>query len=215
MRRIISESSVKEAVVETGFAEDESSKWYEKFRNLRKSSSRRGLQTLLGFDEYLGLAKEAGLTKADQIGTLSHQHVLGRIGDVGNYEVGNCRFITATRNREELHENGGLQSHYEKMRGSTKENNDAVRRMAATLTGRTKETHPGPASVSKRRAKEFTIFDPEGNMYFGKNLFEFCNTHGLSQPSMSHVCHGTQESHKGWSGYHEAPLTAYFHEEEK
>lgn len=214
MRRVLSEETVAAAMTEVGFDANEASDWYQKFRGHRKSASARGIQSTLSFDQYLSLAKEAGLTSSEQIGKQGRQHVLGRVGDIGSYEVGNCRFITSVQNRQELHENGGLQSHYASMRGSTKASNESVRRMAKSLSGRTKETHAGPAAVSKARAKEFVLFDPEGGMHFGKNLFEFCKTNELSQPSMSLVCHGHQKSYKGWTGYHEPDFSAHFHEEE-
>ena len=55
---------------------------------------------LLGGAELVELLNDAGITVND-IGQRSHQYQLGRYGDTGAYEMGNCRFITARENAQE------------------------------------------------------------------------------------------------------------------
>ena len=60
----------------------------------------KSVKFLLTPTELLQLLSEAGIT-ANDIGHKSHQYALGRYGDTGNYEVGNCRFITVRQNSQE------------------------------------------------------------------------------------------------------------------
>ena len=50
--------------------------------------------------ELIELLNDAGIT-ANDIGQKSHQYQLGRHGDLGHYEMGNCRFITTRENLQE------------------------------------------------------------------------------------------------------------------
>lgn len=64
----------------------------------------------LTFDEYKGLLDDAGITVND-IGSGLRNFCLGRIDDLGDYDVGNCRFITNAQNLYEasLHSYAALQ----------------------------------------------------------------------------------------------------------
>lgn len=71
--------------------------WYYKWGNLFSSVSANKLT----FEEYIGLAIDAGIETPHQIGRLPGQYQLGRLGDMGDYEIGNCRFITKEENQKE------------------------------------------------------------------------------------------------------------------
>jgi hypothetical protein len=53
------------------------------------------------------LAKRAGIKHPDQIGKAVSEFQMGRLGDVGDYVWGNCRFITTAQNLSERALNGG------------------------------------------------------------------------------------------------------------
>ena len=59
------------------------------------------VKMLLTGAEYCQLLEDAGITAAD-IGQKLHLYQLGRYGDKGDYEVGNCRFITMRENLSEV-----------------------------------------------------------------------------------------------------------------
>lgn len=54
----------------------------------------------LEVEDVYALLEEAGITIWD-VGTGADQYVLGRYNDVGDYEIGNCRFITKKENAQE------------------------------------------------------------------------------------------------------------------
>lgn len=66
----------------------------------RHNAKRRGIDFNLSFDEYSTLLSRAGIT-VDQIGQKHDQYCLGRFGDVGDYSLHNCRFITVAENNRE------------------------------------------------------------------------------------------------------------------
>lgn len=102
-------------VASLGFPVDDVSKWMRKYYKLRGNVPLRGVELKLSFLDYITLAKEAGITDPDQIGSGRGKYQIGRIGDSGNYEIGNCRFITKEQNLLEMIENGGTQSHARKI----------------------------------------------------------------------------------------------------
>jgi hypothetical protein len=79
----------------TGSPEDKliRMKWQTKKDNAKKE----GLSCPLTFDEYKSLMIIANIT-GDQIGIGGDQYNLARYGDTGDYEIGNCRFITHKEN---------------------------------------------------------------------------------------------------------------------
>ena len=73
---------------------------HQYWKNKRKSSKTRGIEFLLTPRQLIQLFEDAGIT-ANDIGRGSQQYALGRHNDTGNYEEGNCRFITARENKQE------------------------------------------------------------------------------------------------------------------
>ena len=67
----------------------------------RVGSPHRGLSCSLTEDDIQQLLNEAGITIAD-VGARSDQYVLARHNDTGNYDMGNCRFVTANENVTEM-----------------------------------------------------------------------------------------------------------------
>ena len=51
---------------------------------------------------------------------------------------------------------------------------------------------------NKASAKEFKVVSPEGVVYEGKNIYEFCIVHKLDETCLSKVIRGIQQKHKGW-----------------
>lgn len=90
-----------------GLRPDDFKVWLTRFRNISLSSKTKGVNNLLKFEDWIFLLKQAGITRIDQIGKKSYQYQLSRIGDVGDYKVGNCRYILTSDNLLERKENGG------------------------------------------------------------------------------------------------------------
>lgn len=109
--------------------------WLRKWMELGSSAKKKGNKRLLTFDEYLLLAVKAGLTKPSQIGTRIDSYQMGRIGDTGDYEIGNCRFITKAQNLEERKLNGGNASISNKMLGRSR-SEEVRRKISETQKGR-------------------------------------------------------------------------------
>lgn len=78
-----------------------------KFRDKKNQARIRGIEFNLTLEDYVSLMESANITAYD-IGSKADQYCLGRIGDSGAYEIGNCRFITMNQNREESKINGCL-----------------------------------------------------------------------------------------------------------
>lgn len=68
-----------------------------KWRAKKHHAKEKGVEFNLPFDHYISLMLEAGITE-EQIGWGAHKYCLGRYGDNGPYELGNCRFITNREN---------------------------------------------------------------------------------------------------------------------
>ncbi len=79
---------------------DDDGKLIQKWRNKCVNAKAEGIDCNLTFDEYCQLVDEAGLTSS-QLGFTGEGYVLGRVNDEGNYETGNCRFITQKENSDE------------------------------------------------------------------------------------------------------------------
>lgn len=156
--------------------------WRQKWQRVKFHAERRKLLCLLTFEDYVSLAVLAGIKTPDEIGVRSEQYQLSRLGDKGNYELGNCRFITAILNKKEMLVNGGFDS------------------TVAKLTGRNKEEYLGNFNQSQKISSNYKVVSPSGGVYKGKNLKEFCNVHGLNRGNMSSVCRGDMNSYKGWTG---------------
>lgn len=174
--------------------------WKEKWKCLKDNAKAKGVSCLLTLSEYIDLAKEAGISRPDQIGKNIDKYQLGRFGDVGNYEIGNCRFITMRQNLEERQLNGGNAAISEKMVGRTKYTSERVFQQSEAIRGRTKLTHNGVLDQSIKVSKKFRLTSPEGVIYEGLNLSEFCRTMGFNQGLLASVCRGSKKSYKGWTG---------------
>lgn len=55
-------------------------------------------------------------------------------------------------------------------------------------------------NIGKSRAKRFRLVSPEGVVYEGLNVSEFCKQQGLNRSNVITVCSGKAKLHKGWSG---------------
>ena len=182
MREIKVTKERQQWMSENGFNPDEVTTWRLMWQRLKYHASTRDLECTLSFEEYLTLAKNAGLYDPKLIGRNKGNYQLGRYGDKGNYTVNNCRFILKEINRKEMTENGGDKA------------------MAESLRGRTKETHSGNKTQSEKLSKNFRLISPNGVVFLGTNLKEFCKAHNLNRGNMSSVCRGEMKSYKGWTG---------------
>lgn len=88
-----------------------------KYQRLLGNAETKGIVCRLSFDQYLTLAYDAGITNPNQIGTSMKSFQMGRVGDVGDYIYGKCRFIPRTQNMQERTDNGGSKRQADKIRG--------------------------------------------------------------------------------------------------
>jgi hypothetical protein len=195
----------REAAIEfaksAGFSNRLAELWYSKYLTLRRNSKHEDRGDLkLSFQQYLKLALRAGLTSPNQIGNRPGKYQLGRIGDNGDYEVGNCRFITFEQNYEEWVSNGGRERSIEKRADYNKDTRPAMAAMAEEYRNRNKRTHEYIAKKAERQSRLFKVKSPDGQTYSGRNLKEFCDEHGLHQGCMHIVCSGHRPHHKNWTG---------------
>lgn len=174
--------------------------WFSKYLLLKNNAKKRKTPMLLSFKQYLLLAKKAELRKPQQIGNKPGKYQLGRLGDTGPYAMGNCRFITHEQNREEQYENGGNAKAGISRAGQNKYNRPLIMEMSIRMTGRTKEDYEYLALGAEKRSRKFVVKSPDGRVFKGKNLKEFCDSHGISQGSMSLVCNGHRLHHRKWTG---------------
>lgn len=197
---------VREIVRDHGLSPDGASEWYTKYTNHVKTSKTRGVPSELTFEQYLSKVVAGGLSDPQQIGVTLGKFVLGRVGDEGNYSVGNCRFITTTQNHIERFENGrnveGDKRRSEKMKGQTAQTSESVRRTVELCKGQTKETSERYRAISNSRSRNFVLIDPSGREHRGRNLMEFCQQHDLNHSALYMVFAGTRNHHKGWTGYY-------------
>lgn len=209
--------------------------WAYKWQSLKDNAKLRKCVCLLSFEQYVDLAIEANIT-LDQIGRLRDCYHMSRIKDIGDYVIGNCRFIPHLDNIKEKKENGGHDSMITKLTGRTKDTHEYLKNMgdkqigktkensssraaqSAKMKGRTKETHEGYSRISEARkgltksnsagvatqadkiSKSFILTSPEGVVFVGRNLTEFCKTHNIGRSSLRTLCSGKSESFKGWTG---------------
>lgn len=155
--------------------------WISKWTAI-KDNAKGKCEFSLTFNQYTQLAVEAGILEPSQIGVSIDSYQMGRIGDIGNYELGNCRFITKAQNLAEQKDNGGTSDQAMKMRCRTKLNHNSV------------------AISADKNSKMFEVVSPGGITYTGKNLKQFCLDHGLNVGNFSRVCQGLAKQSKGWTG---------------
>lgn len=180
-------------------------RWKKLWSALCSHAQGRGAVCYLTFDQYVRLALDAGLTSPDQIGTQADKYQLGRLGDSGDYRLGNCRFITMKQNLEERALNGGNASAARKKSGRTKSTDAGVASQATKMLGRTKDSHDSIMSMAlkakDRFRRKFEIVSPDGTIYEGDCLTDFCEEHKLSRQSMHNVLKGKYKAtSKGWTG---------------
>ena len=170
-----------------GFDPREARAWSEKWRQLKVNAKQKGNTCLLSFDQYVTIAKESGLKSVSEIGTSIDSYQMGRIGDVGNYEVGSCRFITHRKNLQERRENGGDAS--------------GASNRVDKLKGQTKHTMDGFARMANANSRDFKATHESGLVVEGRNLREFCKENDLNVEQMYLICAGKRKTaHKGWKG---------------
>lgn len=78
-----------------------SNKQRQKISNKRVNAEKEGIKFLLSDEEIIKLLNLAGITFDDWGFSSDKKYVLARYGDSGNYEFGNCRFITQKENAKE------------------------------------------------------------------------------------------------------------------
>jgi hypothetical protein len=173
-------------VIALGFPAADAQEWAKKHSAHVGHAAARGLRSELTFQEYVTKAAEAGLQRPAQVGLRVDDFVLARIGDVGDYTSGNCRFITGRQNQIESVENGRRAIAFQKA--------------SATMTGRTKDTHAGIKAQAEKLSKRFLLNAPDGMEHRGINVSEFCKANGLNVFSVYDVFSGRRKHHKGWTG---------------
>lgn len=169
-----------------------------KWQGHKDTAKQRNKITNLTLEDYIHLMTVAGITP-DKIGRSSGKYCLGRIGDVGDYTITNCRFITREANELEKVVNGG--SSRDMMRGRTKENHSGVASMALKIKSgyeSGKYDHVKKAQVESCRVA-FKIKSPEGVVFEGVNIKEFCRNNNLNDAAFHRVIRGVSSHHKGWT----------------
>lgn len=174
--------------------------WTRKHRQLRVHAKQRGFDCTLTLRQYIKLAVRAGIEEPDEIGRTRGKYQMSRKGDKGHYVWGNCRFLTIEENQREKIENGGFERGASKVRGRTAATHEGVARTVAARVGNRKETHEYIARMALKKSKPFKVKSPTGRVYSGYNLNEFCEKKGLSRSSLSKVCRGERNDHRGWTG---------------
>jgi hypothetical protein len=96
-----------EYLAEVGLNPDDLGQWGIKWRNLKINAKGRGRDCEITFEQYIGLAIQAGIRSPDQIGTAINKFHMCRKGDVGDYILGNCEFKPHSQNSIEKMMNGG------------------------------------------------------------------------------------------------------------
>lgn len=189
---IDSVSKRREVLSALGFKLEDYTKWVNKWRNLMGNAEMRGNVCHLDFQQYMLKVTEAGITNPDQIGRYRGQYVMGRYGDMGEYTVDNCRFITNLENFQERKDNGGAA--------------EQGRKLSVIQTGKTAENDPGYAKRAytlrhhTKIGRHFIAVSPDGEVIREYNLKKFCDERGLKQGNMYAVFVGQRKSCKGWTG---------------
>lgn len=98
-----------------GLNPDHLTGWRVKWKGLKQNAGKRDADFTLTFEEYVTIGIESGLSHIDEIGSKVGRYGMARLGDVGPYSYGNCRFLTTTDNIAERTVNGGTSRQIEKM----------------------------------------------------------------------------------------------------
>ena len=83
-----------------GLDPNDIAEWRYKWKAKISNAPKKGNVCLLTFEEYVTIAKESGVINPNEISTSIDSYHLSRFNDIGNYEVGNCRFIKHYDNYE-------------------------------------------------------------------------------------------------------------------
>lgn len=89
-----------------------------KFANHIKKCYNEGIKNELSVEDWLYVCYASGIKHPDDIGIAMDKHHLARIGDVGAYKLGNCRYILGSENMSERDTNGGTERGAKKRTGS-------------------------------------------------------------------------------------------------
>ena len=197
---ILTRERMQAIALKLGFKAKDAKAWYDKWRGVVRNARCREIECTITFTRYLKMAAEADLTKPSQIGMGVKQYNLARNGDTGGYVKGNCRFITSKQNRRERVINGCFDRMAFEMRGETKNTSERFAKLSATIAGRNRHNHEGIARKALKQSKRFRLKAPDGTIYKGRNLNQFCKDHGLNMGAMSGVCVGRLNHHKHWTG---------------
>jgi hypothetical protein len=100
------ESRIRQ-LVSVGLNPDDLEQWMNKRHTLNGNARTKGVACRLSFEDYIFLAADAGISNPSMIGRTAQSFCMGRLGDTGDYEIGNCRFITVRQNQLEKMLNGG------------------------------------------------------------------------------------------------------------
>lgn len=199
-------------LIKLGLNSDHTLIWSSKYGRLRDRAKYNGIEFNLSFNDYVNMAVEAGINSPDQIGRNSGKYCVGRIGDLGGYTNGNCRFITTDHNHKEAVINGAYKrssekltgrknvSHSEFMTGKNKSNDIRMKILSDSMTGKTKLNDARVARMAFTKSKRFILKSPLGLEYIGYNLTQFCRDNDLCQTRMSSLCRGEMKQVNGWTG---------------
>lgn len=174
--------------------------WLDKYNSKKLNAKNIGVKCHLSFYEYLSLAVVAGINDPILIGRSNKQFQLGRFKDSGDYDINSCRFITQEQNLIEKKINGGTYRGASHVRGFNSSNSKTIANNALKIMGRTKKSHISIKSQSEKLSKPYIIMSPDGKIYEGLGISQFCDEHKLCKVGMSATCRGEQKTHKGWSG---------------
>lgn len=214
----MSESSInifkerQKYIIKNGLDVEYTASWSLKYCRLRDRAKSNDIDFSLSFNDYVDMAISAGLDNPNQIGRSSGKYCVGRVGDLGGYTNGNCRFITTDQNRNEAVVNGAyLRSseklsgrknpkHSEFMSGKNKTNDIRLKILSDKMTGRTKADTDSVARMALSKSKQYLLKSPIGIEYQGYNLTQFCRDNDLCQTRMSSLCRGEVKQVNGWTG---------------
>jgi hypothetical protein len=65
----------------------------------------------------------------------------------------------------------------------------------------------GAKITAEKRAREFTLMSPKGEVHHGRNLTKFCGKHNLDHANIRRVLSGVYKNHKGWTLHIKNALT--------
>ena len=165
----------REHLTSIGLCADDVDIWRQKWSNLRGDSRGYGRECKLTFEQYTQLAIDAGISHLD-IGQSLDSYCMGRLGDSGDYELGNCRFITHRQNHKERCENGGTES----MRQEHKTWNKYNKPHLAEASIRMKKNNPSKSDrVKKILSESWSKQLSEGRMVLDSNKGKHWFTNGI------------------------------------